>query len=332
MKMLLETSNINFRYNGVEVINIENFSVMEGEMIALVGPNGSGKSTLLNLVSLLLQPAGGEICIFGEKVTSNNRHDLRRRIGYVQQHPYLFNLTVDRNIELGLKLRGVSRHLRQTRTTQIIEQLKLGPLAGKRAHELSGGEVQKVALARALVLEPELLVLDEPFTYLDKSFLGEFESLLLSIRESRTQTVIFSGHDQMRAKVIADHVYSIIYGHLTEESLLNLFHGKHDVNQNLFDTGKINVHMPELIQSAEIIGIEPEQIVLSKNELDSSMQNRLRGEVLALHAHSGHIEVTVRAGERFQVIITKAALSGLGISIGDPVWISFKSSAIKILA
>lgn len=329
MTAAYDISQLRFQYNGSDVLNIDHFSIEEGRTVALAGPNGSGKTTLLNLLAFMLTPVSGQVMFFDQAVADNRRQEFRQRIGYVQQHPYLFNLTVTENIELGLKLRGVNRQLRRARARHMIEQLHLDTLAGKRAHELSGGEIQKTALARALVLEPEVLILDEPFTHLDKSFTNEFESLLLTIRENRAQTIIFSSHDYTRAQLISDQVYSIVNGRLMEESSLNLLHGKYSRARAGFDTGKISIILPDSFTAAGIIAIAPEQIVLSRDEIDSSMRNRFRGEVIALHAHHDQVEVTVKAGEKFQVIITRAALDDLGITIGNRVWLSFKSSAVK---
>ncbi len=327
-----EIDRLSFKYHDTDIVDIDHYLINEGETLALVGPNGSGKSTLLNLLSFLSVPAAGEVRFFGEIVRQNTQPDFRRRVGYLQQHPYLFNTTVIENIELGLKLRNVNRQLRHARAQNIIEQLNLGMLANKRAHELSGGEIQKVALARALVLEPEVLIFDEPFTYLDKSFASEFEKLLLSIQENRTQTIIFSSHDHLRAQLIADRVCCIHHGKLIEESHVNLFHGKYSREQGIFYTGNINIKISEVPDDVDIIAIEPTQIVLSMTELDSSMRNRFRGEIVALNARNDHIEVTVHTGEKFQVIITRSALDELAVTIGSPVWISFKSSAIRILS
>lgn len=329
MTAAYDISQLRFQYNGSDVLNIDHFSIEEGRTVALAGPNGSGKTTLLNLLAFMLVPVSGRVMFFDQAVADNRRQEFRQRIGYVQQHPYLFNLTVTENIELGLKLRGVNRQLRRARARHMIEQLHLDTLAGKRAHELSGGEIQKTALARALVLEPEVLILDEPFTHLDKSFTNKFESLLLTIRENRAQTIIFSSHDYTRAQLISDQVYSIVNGRLMEESSLNLLHGKYSRARTSFDTGKISISLPDSFADAGIIAIAPEQIVLSRDEIDSSMRNRFRGEVIALHARHDQVEVTVKAGEKFQVIITRAALDDLGITIGNSVWLSFKSSAVK---
>lgn len=326
-----EIDHLSFKYHDKDIVDIDHYLINAGETLALVGPNGSGKSTLLNLLSFLSMPAAGEVRFFGETVQQNTQPDFRRRVGYLQQHPYLFNTTVIENIELGLKLRNINRRLRHVRAQNIIEQLNLGMLADKRAHELSGGEIQKVALARALVLEPEVLIFDEPFTYLDKSFVNELEKLLLSIQENRTQTIIFSSHDHLRAQLIADRVCCIHHGKLIEESHINLFHGKYSRKQGTFHTGNINIKISEIADDVDIIAIEPTQIVLSRTELDSSMRNRFRGEIVALNARNDHIEVTVQTGEIFQVIITRSALDELAVTIGSPVWLSFKSSAIRTL-
>jgi tungstate transport system ATP-binding protein len=326
-----EIDHLSFKYHDKDIVDIDHYQIIAGETLALVGPNGSGKSTLLNLLSFLSAPAAGEVRFFGESVRPNTQSGFRRRVGYLQQHPYLFNTTVIENIELGLKLRKVNRELRHARAQNIIEQLNLGMLANKRAHELSGGEIQKVALARALVLEPEVLIFDEPFTYLDKSFSGELEKLLVSIHENRTQTIIFSSHDHLRAQVIADRVCCIHHGKLTEELHVNLLHGKYSRALGIFHTGNIDIKISEAPDDVDIVAIEPTQIVLSRTELDSSMRNRFRGEVIALHARNDHIEVTVQTGEVFQVIITRSALDDLAVTIGSPVWVSFKSSAIRIL-
>jgi molybdopterin-binding protein len=328
-----ELDHLRFAYHDTDIVNVDHYLINDGEVLALVGPNGAGKSTLLNLLSFLKTPTAGEVRFHGETVRQGSLAEFRRRVGYLQQHPYLFNTTVLENIELGMKLRGVNRQLRRGRAQAMVEHLNLGRLAGKRAHELSGGEIQKVALARILVLEPEVLIMDEPFTYLDKLFAGEFEKLLFSIREHRTQTIIFSSHDHLRAQLIADRVCSIHHGKLMDEAHLNLFHGKYSKERGVFNTGNLNIRVSEVheYENAEIIVIEPTQIVLSRTELDSSMRNRFKGEIVSLHARNDHIEVTVRSGEKFQVIITRAALEELGVTIGSTVWISFKSSAVRVL-
>ncbi|HSR62892.1 MAG TPA: ABC transporter ATP-binding protein [Gammaproteobacteria bacterium] len=328
---LYSLHNLGYQYEGRKILDIEHFTFDEGQTLALVGPNGAGKSTLLNLLAFLTRPSRGEIVFMGQTATDRNRAQLRRRVGYVQQNPYLFNSTVLENVELGLKLRHVNRELRRERAMNVVEQLGLEHLAPRRAHELSGGEVQKVALARALVLEPEVLIMDEPFTYLDKRFVQELEQIIVTIRENRAQSILFSSHDQMRARVLADRVCSIINGKLIMESSINLLYGLFRKEDKIFDTGRIRIHTPDDIEECKLIAIEPDQIVLSRQKLDSSMRNSFQGKVKALHMQGKHIEVTVDVGELFHSTITRAAHDELGLTLEDTIWLSFKSSAIKTL-
>ncbi|MEE9117559.1 MAG: ATP-binding cassette domain-containing protein, partial [Calditrichia bacterium] len=241
-----------------------------------------------------------------------------------------FNVSVIHNVELGLKLRGVSNPIRHHRAMTVIEQLGLVTLANKSVHDLSGGEAQRVAIARAMVLEPDILIMDEPFTYLDKHSAQEIENIIMSIRENQSQTIVFSTHDQMRAQLLADHVCSMVNGKLSPVSLVNYFPGKLNKDEQKFDTGRISINVPASINAGDHIAIESTQIVLSRTELDSSMRNMFSGKVKTLNEEDGQIHLVVDAGERFQVIITKSALDELQINAGDAVWLSFKSSAISI--
>jgi tungstate transport system ATP-binding protein len=320
MSAAITIKNLSYKYADENVISIDQYEFEDGKSHVLVGPNGSGKTTLLNIMSLLSRPDTGEISLLGEVVNDNNKLSLRKRIGYVQQRPYLFNMTVFDNIAIGLKLRKINKQLRKARTDNIIEQLNIANLRNKRGHELSGGEMQKVALARSLILEPEILMLDEPFTY-----------LLCNIREHRSQTVIFSTHDHLRAHLLGDHVCSLVNSRLIDESSVNLFHGKYLPDKSVFDTGKIQINIGKREGDINIIAVEPEEIVLSKQSLDSSMRNRYQGYVTGLASHEDRVDVSINAAETFQVMISKNALEELEIDVGSKVWMSFKSSAVKIL-
>lgn len=331
MSAAITIKNLSYKYADENIISIDQYEFEDGKSHVLVGPNGSGKTTLLNIMSLLSRPDRGEIALLGEVVNNDNRLSLRKRIGYVQQRPYLFNMTVFDNIAIGLKLRKINKQLRKARTDNIIEQLNIANLRNKRGHELSGGEMQKVVLARTLILEPEILILDEPFTYLDKRFASELENLLCNIREHRSQTVIFSTHDHLRAHLLGDHVCSLVNSRLIDESSVNLFHGKYLPDKSVFDTGKIQINIGEREGDINIIAVEPEEIVLSNQSLDSSMRNRFQGYVTGLASHEDRVDVSINAAETFQVMISKNALEELEIDVGSKVWMSFKSSAVKIL-
>jgi len=323
--------DIECKYTDEMVIGIDQYDFEQNETHVLTGPNGSGKTTLLNVLSLLNKPASGDIYVLGEKVTEENRLMIRRRIGYVEQRPYLFNLTVKENIAIGLKLRGMSKSLCQSRTANIVDQLGLTFLQNKRAHELSGGEMQKIALARALVLEPEILILDEPFTYLDKAFSAELEQLLMNMRENRSQTIILSAHDHLRAHLLGDHVCSVIDGTLIDESNMNLFHGQYQPEDGVFTTGNIKIVAPTLPANTTLIAVEPREIVLSREALHSSMRNSFNGVVSQIENIDDLFEITVRAGERIRAVISEIAMRDLAVKEGETLWASFKSSVVRPL-
>lgn len=205
---------IEFRYDRTPALAIDHLAIETGCITALTGSNGSGKSTLLNLLDFLCVPDCGSIRFFGEVADPEEHLAVRRHIGYVQQSPYLFHLDVAGNVELGLKLRSVPRRERRVRVFRALEQFGLTALARRRASDLSGGEIQKVALARTFVLQPEVLLLDEPFTHLDREFRAMLEAILSHTARKQGGTIVFTGHDRSQADRLADRVCNLSDGRL----------------------------------------------------------------------------------------------------------------------
>ena len=330
MTQAYQLQNITYAHGEDVVLCIEEYSIGQNVVTALVGANGSGKSTLLNLLAFVTTPASGSLLYFDEKVINGKAQALRRQIAYVQQRPYLFNFTVLQNIELGLKLRSIDKSVWQKRIESVAENLGLQTLLQKRAHELSGGEIQKVAIARALVLEPRVLLLDEPFTHLDKGSKADIENLLNGMSEAASPTVIFSSHDQLQAQSLADQVCVLDKGQIKPCLLLNTFKGQVNAEKSVFDTGRSEIQIPPTIKTGTQIAVDPAHLVLSNEELKSSMRNHFQGRVKSLQEAYGEIHIIVEAEESWQAIITHASLNELNINIGDQIWLSFKSSAVQV--
>lgn len=332
MPVAYQLNDVIYQYSGADApaLMIGELEIPAERVTVLVGPNGSGKSTLLAMLAFLHAPDKGEFLYHGKPVDSRRLRQYRRRVGLVPQNPYLLHDSVMHNIEIGLKLRGTPSRQRRAQVQTVMEQLGLDHLADRQARELSGGEGQKVAIARALVLDPEVLLFDEPLTYLDKSIIAEFEQLVETIRESRSQTIVLSSHDQIRAHAMADRVVTLFDGRIAPGSLVNHFPGQVDVARHVFKTPRVNIEIPEDITTGKHAAIEANQIVLSRQVLDSSMRNHLQGRIISMHEQQGLVNVTVKAGENFQVQITRAALRDLNCHLGDDVTISFKSSAVKV--
>ena len=330
MTSLFQLKNVTFDYGTEFYLDDISIEIKKSSITAIVGPNGSGKTSFLNILSFLKQPCGGSVIYAGREVHQRNIRDFRKAVGYVQQSPYLLRGTAFKNIELGLKLRHVDKAARVSKVTQVMGLLGITALASRSARTLSGGEAQKVAIGQVLVLDPDVLILDEPFSHLDKNAIHELEQLILKLKTDLGKTVIFTTHNQYQAQWLADDVYSVMKGRLFLSQFINLFSGEFDFENNVFNTGKQQIIIPEGTKQAEHIAIDPKQIVLSKEKLDSSMQNSFSGKITGLVEENGQVKVSVDAGEAFQSIVTHKGLEKLGLSIGAEVWISFKSSSILV--
>ena len=188
------------------VVAVENisFDVRQGEFVALLGPSGCGKSTILNMVAGLIPRSGGEIAIDGERVVEGA---VNRRVGYVFQRDTVFPWrTVEANIGYGLEIAGVPRDERRAKVRRAIEVAGLAGFDGRFPRMLSGGMRQRVALMRTLIMEPEILLMDEPFGALDTHTKLEMHRTLLEIWERERQTVLFVTHDLGEALTLASRI------------------------------------------------------------------------------------------------------------------------------
>ena len=213
----VRVSGLVVRRGGRVVLDVERLELRRGEILALVGPNGAGKSTLVTALALLERPAAGSISLDGVPVDWRRRLlAARRRLAIVFQEPLLFDTTVAENVATGLKLRGVARSEREPLVERWLSRLGIAHLARRQARTLSGGEAQRTSLARALVLAPELLLLDEPFAALDSPTREALtDDLLPLLRETATTTVLVT-HDRDEALEMGDRLGVILDGRLVQ--------------------------------------------------------------------------------------------------------------------
>jgi tungstate transport system ATP-binding protein len=206
---LYQISNLVFSYSGRKVLDLDDLHIDHNRVTAVVGPNGSGKSTLFDILAFLRKPDTGTVLFRGSPTSGSNRPQLRRQVGYVQQKPYLMRMSVRDNIGLGLKFRGETRTAINAAVNAVAGELGITALLDRDADKLSGGEIQKVALARALALQPEVVIMDEPFTYLDEATVHDIEEWIAGQRKTRNKTIIFSTHDRLRAQSLSDTVLNL---------------------------------------------------------------------------------------------------------------------------
>jgi len=329
---LYALEGVAFAYDGAPALQVERLEIETGAVTAVTGPNGAGKSTLLNLLAFLEGPTAGTIRFAGRAVGPGTQAALRRRVGLVPQNPYLLRGTVADNVTLGLKLRGVPERAREAAARDAMERLGLVPLAGRPARRLSGGEAQKVAIARALALSPEVLLLDEPFTYLDTPALLAVERLVREVA-AEGRTVVLTAHDAARAGALADRTVGLAGGHVVPAVPVNLFHGRvvRDAGgEAVFDTGRIRVHLPDGAPGGSHLAVEANRVVLSARPLDSSMRNAFRGRIVALTDLGASVRVRVAADEPFEAEVTAATAAEPAYALGREVWLSFKSTAVTV--
>jgi len=209
-------AGVRVAYGGRTAVDIERLEVRAGELLAVIGPNGAGKSTLLRVLGLLERPAAGSIAFRGRTVAPGERLDARRQMASVFQDPLLVDATVFDNVALGLRFRGLSRGEIAPRVRNWMRRFGIEHLATRRSRTLSGGEAQRTALARALVLQPALLLLDEPFSALDQptreALIADLGSIL---RHDRITTVLVT-HDRGEALTLGDRVATMMDGRIVQ--------------------------------------------------------------------------------------------------------------------
>ena len=213
---MIQIRDLLIQRNGRDVLQVDSLDIQPGETLAVVGPNGSGKTTLLLGLAHLLKLAHGEIFFDGISLKMLNDIEYRRKISFVFQSPLLLDMTVEQNVALGLRFRGVAREETRERVSRWIKALGIESLAKRKASQLSGGEAQRVSLARAFVLEPELLLLDEPFAALDPPTHAKLLEDLAVILKRDHKTAVFVTHNLNEAAKLSHRIAVLVGGVLRQ--------------------------------------------------------------------------------------------------------------------
>lgn len=225
--------------DGLPILRNVSLEVAAGRITSLIGPSGSGKSTLLRCLNRLWEPPPGTIFLDGADITTLDVLALRRRVGMLFQSAALFEGTIADNIGYGPKLGG--RSLSPERITTLLEMAGLEPaLASNPADQLSGGQAQRVALARTLANEPEVLLLDEPTSALDPAATRHVEETILHLRDQLKLTVVWVSHAIEQVERTADEVILLVKGEVVETgSVEHLLSGVHHHLTEDFAEGKL---------------------------------------------------------------------------------------------
>ncbi len=220
MTALYACSNLLQHYNGRPVLSVDALSIQPGSITGVAGPNGSGKSTLMRILAFLEMPRQGRIVFDGVPVAGREARGgtepavLRKQATLLTQEPYLLRRTVADNVAYGLRVRGVART--ETRVALALEEVGLVPaeFMSRQWYELSGGEAQRVALAARIVLEPRVLLLDEPTSSLDEESAERIRAAALHMREKHGCTLVIVSHDREWLSSVADSMITMRAGHM----------------------------------------------------------------------------------------------------------------------
>jgi len=319
-------------------LNIEKCRFEKDTIYAVLGPNGSGKTSLLNLLALLYKPNAGTVFFQGSRVDFNHDESLltaRRRIAYLLQSPYLFNMSVRDNVRYGLKVRGYKGRQVEFKVDGILDRMHLSHLVDRTASELSGGEAQRVALARVLVLDADVYLLDEPTANVDKESVHGIEQIILDRKQSSRAAIIMTTHSQDQARRMSENILSMVDGSVQDFSYDNAFtgtlHVQGDGLRSISVGSNVQIAVSHGSEGPVTVVIDPREIILSREKFSSSALNAFHGTIRKIESHGEVIHLTVSIGVLLSATITQRSFQHMGLNVGQNVWISFKASAVRIL-
>ncbi len=348
MTPILTAQDIAVVYGPRTVVEVPHLTLQQGEVLAVIGPNGSGKSTLLRVLAALERPTRGRLFFQGQEVDWRRSLAYRRRIAVVMQEPLLLDMDVARNVAMGWLLRGRRDPQVYDMVYEWLEKFRVAHLAHTRARHLSGGEARRVALARAFVLQPDILFLDEPFAGLD---VPSRESILMDLRHVLANdniTMLLVTHDRDEARALADRVVVLLDGRVhqvgTPDEVFsrpatlqvaefvgveNVFpvrvQARHPDYVTLQVEGGLTlVAVGEIPQGRDLHAcFRPEYVRLFAHNtppLDERI-NTWDGRVLRVYPLGSRVKVLVQVGEVVvSVLMEYPRWVELGITEGDRVW------------
>ncbi len=358
MTHVVELSDIRVVHDGRVVVDVGALCVAQGEVLAIIGPNGAGKSSLLRIIGALESPTSGTVRFQGLLVVAESALPVRRRMASVFQDPLLADATVFDNVAMGLRFRGVQREAIAPRVARWLGRFAIAGLASRRARTLSGGEAQRTALARALVVEPDLLLLDEPFSALDQptreALIGDLGRIL---REERITTILVT-HDHEEAMVLADRVGVLIAGRLAQldstsrvfrapvseavarfvgvETMIDCRVLASQGGVSVIEAGGQSVKVAQAAPPGERMRLclRAEDVTLKTGSPPPGAAlpvNRLKGIVARLSPVGLHVRVLVDCGFPLTALVTQRAVEEMRLGEGVEVTVQFRSTAPHLL-
>lgn len=352
MSVLAELEHVSKNFGVIKALDDVTLKVRRGEVFTLIGPNGSGKTTLLRILACIEKPDSGNLFINGEKIENRNRNKAKLNTTMVFQRTTLFSTSVYNNICYGLKLRKMPKKHVDIAVRKALQMVKLKGYENRPAKELSGGEQQRVSLARALALNTSLLLLDEPTANLDPKSASIIEEVIKQVNKQRNTTVVVATHNVFQASQSAEKAVLLMDGRIADigvfEEILrrsrnlakfarveNIFSGGSEILKE--GTSRIELDGGLAIEAALqkrgriTIFIRPEDIILSKSRFESSARNVFKGKVVEILDHGSLVRLKIDVGKKFVTQITKRSFAEMGLNVGSKIYLTFKASSVQIV-
>jgi tungstate transport system ATP-binding protein len=335
--MLYELNDLKKVYGKRAVLDLPHLAVEEGSIVALLGPNGAGKTTLLEICAFLCEPTSGEIWFQGKKVDQENNRlrDLRHRVVIVPQHPIMFTVTVEKNLEFPLMIRKVPKKRREQTINELLDLVGMREFKHARAHNLSGGETQRIAIARALACSPEVILFDEPTASVDVEHQIAIERIVQEINHDKGISVIFTTHDMNQAARLAGEVIFLFEGRLAQSTYENIFSGhimpgeKGDLSCLVQNRLKLAITKGKM--GPVRIAIDPNAIRVSKTVGDAPQVNSFKGVLLQLTDEQNKVRALVDIGLPLSVLISKEDFAAMSLDMGSGLWLTCPPDSIEIM-
>ncbi len=349
--MRIDLQGITKTVGSKRILSDLSFRVDQGDFCTLIGPTGCGKTTLLRIAELLDRPTSGRVLIDGEDCTrchGRSRTMMRRRMSMVMQRPFMLTGTLERNIRFGPGVRGIP--VSAAEIGEVLDATGLSGMGHRNARTLSGGEMQKAAIARAVITKPELLLLDEPLNSVDQGFKPELRALIRRLHREMGMTVLMATHDLADALALSNRTVVLSEGALMQEGETSAVFGNPaslfvasfigmkniipvEFNGDSAKAGELVIFLAERGSGTGYVCIPPEVITLSPEKPDSSQRNTFTASVTDIERSSMYDTIHLLAGGiPLQSTITRQSTGHLGLHAGSAVWVSFKATSVKILA
>lgn len=339
--MLFRLDKLTRSHGNRTVLDIDHLEIEANRIYTLIGPNGAGKTSLLKILAFLDRPSSGHLFFQGSRVLYQEKKlfALRRQVVLLDQNPIMFSGSVWKNVEFGLQVRKIALKEQKQRIEEALELVGMEKFYRYDARGLSGGETKRIALARALVLRPEVLLCDEPTANVDNENQEIILGIIERLNKEKKGSIIFSTHYLSQGQRLADHTLLLQNGALSDL-----------VNENIFRVNLINSsekgllcqltgqlylkllkeHLPEGVKLAKL-HIDPSRIVFNPKTTNPREGNYLNGHITELSQQSGKIRMVVDIGVKLALILRMEQYRQEKPAIGDKAQLFIPHSGVSLV-